>query len=750
MRVLVEQTTANVKQWLQQLRIYGVDGESDRIAVHLLMGGEPEVRTAPWTHHPEQDAILIGTQDMLLSRALMRGYGMSRYQWPVHFALLHNDALWIFDEVQLMGPALATTSQLEGFRRNSMAASAKPARSLWLSATLNRDWLSTVDLRPYADKLQTLELSEEETHTPSIRQRREAVKPLHKAETRLQNAHTKKIGIKAYADALATEILQAHSTEDGNTLIVLNTVDRAQAVFDAILRQTPDTNALLIHARFRPAERRFIEGRLRESPESGRVIVATQAIEAGVDITSRRLFTELAPWTSLVQRFGRCNRYGESDHTAVYWIDMEADDKLTAPYEVNVLNAARARLQALDRVNPAYLPPADNAAPTGMVLRRKDLSELFNTEADLSGFDIDISPYIRDIGTPQLQVFWRTFNDAPEEQGQPRRDELCPASLNQIKEHIGNKRAAYVWDALAGDWRRTRTFRPGMTVLVRAADGGYDAERGFLAGSKAPVAPVGEPDVNVASYDGEPDSSIGRFVELGEHLGDVADEAEKICQSLGVDEYSTSAIVTASRWHDLGKVHEAFQTALIKAARNVPPSMDVFWAKSDGRGRLEYQVAGANGKPVSRRHFRHELASMLTWLANGECNEKHDLIAYLIAAHHGKVRMGLRALPDESSPKDERRFARGVWEGDRLPAFNLGNWSIPETELRLSIMELGSGEQGPSWTERTQRLLSTHGPFELAWLEALVRIADWRASRMEQEQSNTQISSSHREITDAT
>ena len=36
--------------------------------------------------------ILIGTQDMLLSRALMRGYGMSRYQWPVHFALLHNDA----------------------------------------------------------------------------------------------------------------------------------------------------------------------------------------------------------------------------------------------------------------------------------------------------------------------------------------------------------------------------------------------------------------------------------------------------------------------------------------------------------------------------------------------------------------------------------------------------------------------------------------------------------------------------------
>jgi len=50
-------------------------------------------------------------------------------------------------------------------------------------------------------------------------------------------------------------------------------------------------------------------------------------------------------------------------------------------------------------------------------------------------------------------------------------------------------------------------------------------------------------------------------------------------------------------------------------------------------------------------------------------------------------------------------------------------------------MELGEGEQGPSWTARTQKLLANYGPFRLAWLEALVRIADWRATRQEQ-QSN--------------
>ena len=114
MRVLVEQTERNVTAWLKALDIDGKAGQG-RVSVHLLMGGEPDLKT--WAEYPEEDMILIGTQDMLLSRALMRGYGMSRYQWPVHFALLHNDCLWAFDEVQLMGSGLATSAQLEAFRR---------------------------------------------------------------------------------------------------------------------------------------------------------------------------------------------------------------------------------------------------------------------------------------------------------------------------------------------------------------------------------------------------------------------------------------------------------------------------------------------------------------------------------------------------------------------------------------------------------------------------------------------------------
>jgi CRISPR-associated endonuclease/helicase Cas3 len=139
------------------------------------------------------------------------------------------------------------------------------------------------------------------------------------------------------------------------------------------------------------------------------------------------------------------------------------------------------------------------------------------------------------------------------------------------------------------------------------------------------------------------------------------------------------------------------------------------------------------GKALPRPRFRHELASALAWLALHDDDAEANLIAYLIAAHHGKVRMSLRALPQEAEAPEGRLFARGVWHGDRLPAVQFADGeTVPDVELRLDLMQLGDGPQGPSWTARTQGLLKALGPFQLAWHEALVRIADWRASRQEQ------------------
>ena len=94
MRTLVEQTRQVAEEVLNRLAL------ADSIPVYPLLGGDTN---DDWYRFPERDAILVGTQDMVLSRALNRGYALSRFAWPRAFALLHNDAYWVLEEVQLMG-----------------------------------------------------------------------------------------------------------------------------------------------------------------------------------------------------------------------------------------------------------------------------------------------------------------------------------------------------------------------------------------------------------------------------------------------------------------------------------------------------------------------------------------------------------------------------------------------------------------------------------------------------------------------
>ena len=720
MRVLVEQTQKNICDWLRNLNILGDPGDG-KVSVHLLMGGEPDLKT--WAEHPEEDMVLIGTQDMLLSRAMMRGYGMSRYQWPIHFALLHNDCLWAFDEVQLMGAGLTTSAQLEAFRRKFLIA--KSSRSIWLSATLRRDWLETVDLADYLPDFHQLGLTDADRLQAA--ERLDARKSLHCADVSLAAEANRKDGMKAYIEELSRAILKEHRP-DSQTLVILNRVDRAQQLFQQIQRARTEHDDLLIHARFRPIERRRQNDKLSASA-TDRIIVATQAIEAGVDISSRTLFTELAPWSSLVQRFGRCNRYGEykADNAAqVFWIDIE-DDADTLPYESEALQLARKKLVELGEVGPGNLPSIDEQPPISAVLRRKDLLDLFNTDPDLSGFDVDVSDYIRDKDAPGLQVFWRDFEQDPnklEAQPAPERDELCPVSLAQASNFVKSRRRAWYWDSLVRKWQSLSSpLRSGMTLLLAAADGGYDETLGFISDGKKEVSVV-EPkrDDQNGGYGDDGRSRTKTSILLANHLGNVAGAARSLCD---VVEEKTNAdeVIRAARWHDVGKAHEVFQQSMHRC----PETPDGLLAKSNCLGPMKH----------SRPFFRHELASALAWLAQHD-DPNHpdssiDLIAYLVAAHHGKVRMSLRAMPNENqSDPNGMRFARGVWEGDRLPAFEFDGERSREVELKLALMELGEGEQGRSWAARTLGLLERHGPFRLAWLETLVRLADWRASAEEQ------------------
>ena len=734
MRTLVEQTVERVQKWVGNL------GIADDVGVVKLMGGEPRTQ---WHLHPEKRFIVVGTQDMLLSRALNRGYGMGYNMWPVEYGLLNNDCLWVMDEVQLMANGLPTSTQLAGLR--GKLGTFGPARSIWMSATARRDWLGTIDHAAPSGE-QVVELGDGDLADPGLGKGHNARKVVAKETADFKEPKE-----------MAKLISEKH--EPGTlTLAIVNTVERAQGIYKELTNPRGKVSmdaerVVLVHSRFREGDREEKQARITAPMDSAdRVVVATQAVEAGVDISARTLITEIAPWASMVQRFGRCNRGGEfrpgKDHQQgdVLWVDVDKD---TAPYESEDIDDAREIMESLQgrSVGPAALEDMDDRmkdADHMTVIRRRDVVGLFDTTPDLSGSYLDVSQYVRGTEETGVSVFWREkpAEDAPK----PRHDETVNVPIGGtrggpkgIKDYLGSERRAWRWDFLDSQWREilSREIYPGMTLMLDASQGGYDPDTGWDASCKEAVTVTEEEGDPEDGQGSEPTNTRKRWVTLSRHSRNVEREAVAILGQMAEEVTESEvreAVTLAALYHDAGKAHPAFQEILRQSLPEgeSPRGEYEIMAKSPGNGWF-----GSD-----RRHFRHELGSALAVLKYAELpeGETRDLAAYLAAAHHGKVRLGMRSLPGartgnkESNPDPDKLLGYRVLEPEQLPEVDLGEGlRVPETTLDMSIAQIGMGENGQrSWLERSLALLERFGPFRLAYLEAIVRAADMRASRDEQ------------------
>ncbi len=816
MRSLVRQTVERLRKYFESLKTV----RYPEISVYQLMGGAID---EGWAGNPDRPWILVGTQDQLLSRALNRGYSMSRYEWPVHFGLLNQDCRWIIDEVQLMGPGLWSTAQLDWMRRKRFT-SLRPCLTTWMSATMASSFLATTDRK--SDGCHTAIPTSLNFDDKALEKRRKAVRPVQWATT-------------GDPKEIATLVSENHQ---GGTLslVVCNTVETARAIFLALPATTPK---ILLTSRFRRQDRdaseacllkfedqrRNCAGPIPDDP--GLICISTQVVEAGLDISARHLWSELAPWPSIIQRLGRLNRDGR-DHNAKAWFwetpraggKGKKKEERIGPYYASDIDAARELLkvliplsdhpfaEAMEKLEQEHgeavrraLEPKSEPMP-----RALDVHGLFATERDVHGGFTDVSAFVRSPDPDaDVTVFWRDWsgkNSAPpkgEDLDGPELNldqEACPVPVFRLQEFLQSQKAAvWEWNDEAEQWERVERseLRPGMVVMLHREIGGYDSTVGWTGEPKHQLVDVPRAGPGRVLRD-EARTEIGSWVTLSGHLADVKHHAEAICKALELSEPYRTAVLEAAALHDIGKTHPQWQNALpsafeleggpwakcprVVAIDAVEPNdaicetvhslwpeclelsseprrrgredlVRLRWAVSKKPKREELEklrgIAGVRwaGHVAFRPGLRHEAASALAmWQRYRDGAASYPALAvYLAAAHHGKVRTVLRSIThtgydvfgvpgdpgvihvdgsgwplDFSVAKDG---AEGEWETDGFVVTG-ASWTGLVSDLLGPWRAEDSAHSAVVPDSEPKRL----GPFALAYLEALVRAADWRAS----------------------
>lgn len=279
----------------------------------FLRSPDVTIQTGDQSEDPKLEGNLIFTTiDQTLSNFLNIPYSLSLNQGNINAGAVVSSYL-VFDELHLydLETTLPTTLHLLRLLRNVVPF-------LVMTATFSTDRVTTLAQWLNAEPL--VLSADEAAAIPS--------------QEKTRRVHT--VDAVLTADA----VLQSH---DQRTIAICNTVGRAQALFEELCsKAAKEVEVRLLHSRFLQSDRRRHEEWLQREFGSNKteyevesaILVATQVIEVGVDVTSQTLHTELAPAASVIQRSGRCARYQHEDGDVyVYQLPVGDNDLVQyAPY----------------------------------------------------------------------------------------------------------------------------------------------------------------------------------------------------------------------------------------------------------------------------------------------------------------------------------------------------------------------------------------------------------------------------------
>ena len=234
----------------------------------------------------------------------------------------------------------------------------------------------------------------------------------------------------------------------------------------------------------------------------------------------------------------------------------------------------------------------------------------------------------------------------------------------------------------------------------------------------------GEPDL--FADDDDLTSAGDREVSLDDHSASVERAAGKLARRCLPEDVLTQ-VQLAAHWHDVGKLDERFQVMLRQGDEVASASADAPLAKSASipvSPSHRRTIRAASGLPES---FRHEMlsAQLAKLRAPLPTNDQDaDLVLHLIASHHGHARPFAPVSPDPTPPGVSGRLGR-----EQL------NLAAKERGALIAPHRVDSGLSDRFW-----RMTRRYGWWGLAYLEAIVRLADWYGSAFVIEQAPSEES----------
>ncbi len=611
-----------------------------------------------WNEDPSRPAIIVGTVDMVGSRLLLGGYGLSARQRAQDAGLLCNDVLLINDEAQL-SPAFAVLIRgIETVRQKAEVPLLKPFVTMHVSATLDTSSTKTGVFKFDMD-------SEPSEHFQNIYRAKKALQL--RSVSRSQKLY-EVVGAAIHTDARRVTVM-------------VDTPADALKVAALVQKAAKTKNVLTMTGTMRGYERDaltknplFSYFTSAVTPPEQAWLVCTSAGESGIDMSCDLMVTDFVSADRLIQRFGRLNRFGETTGNAVLFYSNEDIEDEAEAATLKYLGSLDGDISCLNLAKNPPPPQACSPRPHFAKLRDWDLQLLSYTSIKVNPQRLAIDSLLHgeEDDLPRTEVAWREEAEyllqATPEDVEDWLNLVRVQSHEKLSEHTNivqgllrsYKQQTIVQEA-DGDilpFDGVRDFRNALIVLPPgvlglssgmlatendgapfdvASNGGkrfvrkgdcfceLGAETSLAENQFESLLKDQEMVVRLSINAGEdveliyaqakpPRKESTGELYLDDHLGAVKQNVVKLASALGLPQNLTQSLELAARLHDIGKEHPNWQ----KAFGNMNGGRSI--AKlAKGRRSIKHNIL---------RGLRHEFVSVM------ESSAEDPLTLQVIASHH--------------------------------------------------------------------------------------------------------------------